>query len=34
MKKFRKIARCKINIQKSVTFMYNNKEILENEYII
>ena len=30
--KFSKVAGYKINIQKSVTFMYTNNEILEKEY--
>ena len=30
--KFSKVAGCKINIQKSVTFLYTNNEILEKEY--
>ena len=30
--KFRKVAGYKINIQKSVTFLYTNNEILEKEY--
>jgi len=30
--KFRKIAGCKIHIQKSVAFLYTNNEILEKEY--
>ena len=31
-KKKRKVAGYKINIQKSVAFLYTNKEILEKEY--
>ena len=27
-----KVAGCKINIQKSVAFLYTNNEILEKEY--
>ena len=30
--KFRTIAGYKINIQKSISFLYTNNEILENEY--
>ena len=30
--KFSKVAGYKINIQKSVTFLYTNNEILEKEY--
>ena len=30
--KFSKVARYKINIQKSITFLYTNNEILEKEY--
>ena len=30
--KFSKVAAYKINIQKSVTFLYTNNEILEKEY--
>ena len=30
--KFSKVAGYKINIQKSVTFLYSNNEILEKEY--
>ena len=30
--KFSKVAEYKINIQKSVTFLYTNNEILEKEY--
>ena len=30
--KFSKIAGYKIDMQKSVTFLYSNKEILEKEY--
>ena len=30
--KFSKVAGYKINMQKSVAFQYNNKEILEKEY--
>ena len=30
--KFNKVAGYKINIQKSVTFLYTNNEILEKEY--
>ena len=30
--KFSKVARYKINIQKSVAFLYTNSEILEKEY--
>ena len=30
--KFSKVAGYKINIQQSVTFLYNNNEILEKEY--
>ena len=30
--KFSKVAGYKINIQKSVTFLYTNNEILEEEY--
>ena len=30
--KFSKVSGCKINIQKSVTFLYTNNEILEKEY--
>ena len=30
--KFSKVAGYKINIQKSVAFLYNNNEILEKEY--
>ena len=30
--KFRKVAGYKINIQKSVAFLYTNNEILEKEY--
>ena len=30
--KFSKVAGYKINIQKLVTFLYANNEILENEY--
>ena len=30
--KFRKVAGYKINIQKSVTFLYTSNEILEKEY--
>ena len=30
--KFTKVAGYKINIQKSVAFLYTNKEILEKEY--
>ena len=30
--KFSKVAGCKINFQKSVTFLYTNNEILEKEY--
>ena len=30
--KFSKVAGFKINIQKSVTFLYANNEILEKEY--
>ena len=30
--KFSKVAGYKINIQKSLTFLYTNKEILEKEY--
>ena len=30
--KFRKVAEYKINIQKSVAFLYTNKETLEKEY--
>ena len=30
--KFSKVASYKINIQKSVTFLYTNNEILEKEY--
>ena len=30
--KFSKVAGCKINIQKSVAFLYTNNEILEKEY--
>ena len=30
--KFSKVARCKINNQKSVTFLYTNNEILEKEH--
>ena len=30
--KFSKIAGYEINIQKSVAFLYTNKEILEKEY--
>ena len=29
---FSKVAGCKINIQKSVAFLYTNNEILEKEY--
>ena len=29
---FRKVARYKINIQRSVAFLYTNNEILEKEY--
>ena len=32
IKKFSKVAGYKINIQKSVTFLYTNNEILEKEY--
>ena len=32
IKKFRKVIRYKINIQKSVAFLYTNNEILEKEY--
>ena len=32
MKEFSKVAGYKINIQKSVTFLYTNNEILEKEY--
>ena len=32
IKEFSKVAGCKINIQKSVAFLYTNKEILEKEY--
>ena len=31
--KFSKVAGYKINIQKSVAFLYSNNEKLENEYI-
>ena len=30
--KFNKVAGYKINIQKTVTFLYTNNEILEKEY--
>ena len=30
--KFSKVAGCKINIQKSVAFLYTNNKILEKEY--
>ena len=30
--KFSKVAKYKINIQKSVTFLYTNNKILEKEY--
>ena len=30
--KVSKVARYKINIQKSITFLYTNNEILEKEY--
>ena len=30
--KFSKVAGFKINIQRSVAFLYTNKEILEKEY--
>ena len=30
--KFSKVAGCKINIQKSVAFLYTSNEILEKEY--
>ena len=30
--KFRKVSRYKINIQKSVSFLYTNNETLEKEY--
>jgi len=30
--KFSKVARYKINIQKSVAFLYINNEIIEKEY--
>ena len=30
--KFRKVARCKINIQKSVAFLYTNNGTLEKDY--
>ena len=32
IKEFNKVAGHKINIQKSVTFLYTNNEILEKEY--
>ena len=32
MNKFSKVAEYKINIQKSVPFLYTNNEILEKEY--
>ena len=32
IKKFRKVIRYKINIQKSVSFLYTNNEILEKQY--
>ena len=32
LNKFSKVAGYKINIQKSVTFLYTNNEILEKEY--
>ena len=32
MNKFSKVAGYKINIQKSVAFLYTNNEILEKEY--
>ena len=31
--KFRKVAGSKINLQKSVAFLYTNNEMLEKEYI-
>ena len=32
IKKFSKVAGCKMNIQKSATFLYTKNEILEEEY--
>ena len=33
MKEFSKVAGYKINIQKSVAFLYTNNEILEKKYL-